>query len=158
MLVHVHTYLKGPPRFQILPRGISPQAMYDSIQWLLLYIHQGSSHGGGGGDSVPYSVCPPPVKKVQSIVRTRRFIKAHLSGVKSGVRPVPVRCILHCKTVVLKMEKRVTGQLFPCPPPPPTILTWLEPCTCWLTACNTVSSALLHAVNQQHVFNKTMFI
>ena len=83
--------------------------------------------------------------KMQSVVSTRGFIKVHLPGVKSGV--CPVRCISHCKTVNLKMEKNgLRGDCFPCPPPPPpllsppppvppllplsptTILTWLEPC------------------------------
>ena len=50
--------------------------------------------------------------KMLSIVSTRGFIKAHLSGVKSVVRPV--RCISHCKTVILKMGYGATA-----PPPPP---------------------------------------
>ena len=51
--------------------------------------------------------------KVTTFTTTRGFIKAHLSGVKSGVHPV--RCMLHGKN-------GLRGNYFPCPPPPPPLL------------------------------------
>ena len=45
--------------------------------------------------------------RMQSIISSRGFIKARLSGVKSGVRPYVA--FLRSKTVILKMEKWVTG-------------------------------------------------
>ena len=71
---------------------------------------QGSSQGGGGGGGgqhpptliewhpkalVDFCVFSYHSTKMHSVVTTRGFIKAHLSGVKLGARPI--RCILHGK-------------------------------------------------------------
>ena len=62
--------------------------------------------GGVGGAAPPYSVCAPPCEKLPPATHFpifvffmhRWFIKAHLSGMKSGIRPI--RCIWRGKTIL----------------------------------------------------------
>ena len=110
------------------------------------YLYQGSSQRGVGGRSAPppppTPFDRPPVKKcrpysfsdfcvfsrhstkIQSIVTTRGFIKAHLWGVKPEFTLYVTFCMARQFWTMEKMGHGVTFS----PARPSTILTWLEPC------------------------------
>ena len=107
------------------------------------YLYQGSSQRGVEGRSAPLLRLHAPLwksaapysfsdfcvfsrhsTKIQSIVTTRGFIKAHLWGVKLGFTLYVTFCMAR---QFLTMEKKGHGVTFS-PARPPTILTWLEPC------------------------------
>ena len=94
----------------------------------LILAHQGSSQGGGGGAVPPpcENVLPPThfptfvfFQAMQSIVSTKGFMKAHLSGGEVG--DCSVRCILHGKTILEHGKMGFELTVFPMPPPPPLL-------------------------------------